>query len=243
MRGVASPKFWSFFLSLHTQSAVAIDAALRAAKTTFLCGDENRSANAGFVSSKRVLLSRISKIVTKFWPTVTHTIRFTLAECGLPQKKMIFRFIDPIWAWIMGASEMDPADILWEPRTQIDNNGTRLYGGGVQYGECFASAYRSCPAGTYPMGISLHWDGTNAHGVYSVPIAIGVANTNRETANSHTCIAYMPVLTGMGREFDASTKAAHVRHYIRQTCIAAVLSVLEGAARHGVRCTLSIDGL
>ena len=159
------------------------------------------------------------------------------------KKKMIFRFIDPIWAWIMGASEMDPADILWEPRTQIDNNGTRLYGGGVQYGECFASAYRSCPAGTYPMGISLHWDGTNAHGVYSVPIAIGVANTNRETANSHTCIAYMPVLTGMGREFDASTKAAHVRHYIRQTCIAAVLSVLEGAARHGVRCTLSIDGL
>ena len=243
VQGVASPQFWSFFLSLHTQSAVAIDAALSAAKKTFLDGDENRSANTGFVASKRTLLSRMSKIVTKFWPAVTHTIRFSLASCGLSHKKMVFRFIDPMWAWIMGARVMDPADILWEPRTQIDNNGRRLYGGGVQYGKCFATAYQSCPAGTYPMGISLHWDGTNAHGVYSVPIAIGVANTNRETANSHTCIAYMPVLTGMGREFEASKKSTTVKHYIRQKCISAILTVLEQGAQQGVRCTLLIDGL
>ena len=148
-----------------------------------------------------------------------------------------------MWAWIVGAREMNPVDVLWEPRTQIDNDGNRLYGGGVQYGKCFETAYQSCPAGTYSMGISLHWDGAHAKGVYAVPIAVGVANTNRETGNSHTCIGYMPVLTGMGREFDASKKAGQVKHYIRQKCIAAILSVLEEGAQRGVRCTCLVDGV
>ena len=243
VEGLASLKFWSFFLKLHTQSTVAIDAALSAAKTTFLISDENERHNTpGFMSSKRTLLIRMSKIHVSFWPGVTHTKRFCLSDYDLPHKKFVFRFIDPMWAWIMGARAIDADELQWQPYTQTDSNGHRLYGGGVQYGTCFHTAYQSCPAGTYPMGISLHWDGTNAHGVYSVPIAIGVANTNRQNANAHICIGYMPVLTGMGKTFDGSPKATTIRHYITQTCIGAILSVLEEGSIRGVRCRLTIDG-
>ena len=241
VQGLASPTFWRFFLSLHTQPVVAIDAALKAAKTTFL-RDENSRANTTFMSSKRTLLSRMSKITPKFWPAVTHTVRFDLSDFNIT-KAMEFRFINPIWAWIMTARGLNPNDLVWTPHQQVDPvSGERLYGGGVQYGRTFETACQSCPLGTYPMALSLHWDGTNAHGMYATPIAIGVANTNGQGAKSHTCIAYMPTFS-QGRQFDLTEKARDIRHYIRQTCIAAILGVLEEGARRGVRCSLIVSGL
>ena len=245
-RGVASETFWTFFLSLHTQSAVAINAALRAAKLTFL-QDENTSANTGvkttFLASKRTLLTRIKKITPQFWPGVTHTVRFDLAELDLPNKKFTFRFINPIWGWLMAVRRLDQQELVWTPTKQVDRvSRKRVYGGGVQYGESFTAAYNSCPVGTSPMGVSLHWDGTSAHGVHSTPIAVGVANVNGQTERSHTCIGYMPVLTGMGKQFQDSDKSTEVKHLIRQTCIAAILTILEEGAVRGVRCVLTVNG-
>ena len=196
------------------------------------------------MASKRTLLDRIKKIKPKFWPSVTHSVHFDLASLDLPSKKFVFRFINPIWAWLLAAVDQDQTDLLWTPYEQVCRvTGERVYGGGVQYGESFAAAFSSCPVGTFPMAMSLHWDGTNAHGLYSTPIAVGVANVNGQSASSHTCIGYMPVLTGMGKRFADTEKSREVKHYIRQKCISEILTVLEEGATRGVRCLVTINGL
>ena len=186
----------------------------------------------------------MKKISPQFWPTVTHTVRFDLKDFDL-SNKVVFRFINPIWGWIIAAQSLHPKDLLWKPYKQKDRvSGARLYGGGVQYGKVFETSCKSCPIGGYVMAISLHWDGTNANGMYSTPIAVGVANINSQSAASHTCIGYMPTLTGMGRAFETTKKASEVKQYIRQQCIAAILRVLDEGARRGVRCTLpTVEGL
>ena len=237
LKHVASDKFWTFFLGIHTQSRVAIDAALQSAKKTFLIEDRK------FFGTKRGVLGALRKL-PPFWNVVTHRMQFNLDEFGMPDKKITFRFLNPIWAWLLAARRQTPGSLLWNPYKQIDRaTGERVYGGGVQYGNAFNAACQSCPVGTYPMGISLHWDGTNANGMYCTPIAIGVANINSASASTRTCIGYMPKLSGMGRRFESTQKARDIRHYIRQKCIQAILSVLEQGARSGVRCTLrSSDG-
>ena len=244
VKAVASDTFWRFFLDLHTESGVTIDAALSAAKSTFF-HDSPASEIHGFVACKRTLLRRMSNIQPPFWPSVTHTIKFDLpAEYRYGrQKRYVFRFINPLWGWIVAAHRLRPEDLQWVPLVQTDRvSGERLYGGGVQYGKAFASAYRSCPIGTYPMALSLHWDGANAKGMHATPIAVGVANINKQPARAHFCIAYMPQLSGVGNEFLTTAKARQIRHYIRQKCIGAILTVLEEGARRGVRCTLDVDG-
>lgn len=237
LKHVASDKFWTFFLGIHTQSRVAIDAALQSAKKTFLIEDRK------FFGTKRGVLGALRKL-PPFWNVVTHRMQFNLDEFGMPDKKITFRFLNPIWAWLLAARRQNPESLLWSPYKQINRfTGERVYGGGVQYGRAFNAACQSCPAGTYPMGIGLHWDGTNANGLGCTPIAIAVDNINSASASTRTCIGYMPSLTGMGKKFANTEKARTIKFHIRQKCIAAVLAVLEEGARRGVRCTLpSTDG-
>lgn len=60
-----SQQFWTFFLPLHTFSAVNIDAALKAAKAAFVT-DKKRKA---FPLSKRQMMEKIATIAP-FWPQV-----------------------------------------------------------------------------------------------------------------------------------------------------------------------------
>ena len=241
MADLCSQHFWTFFLQLHTQSAVNIDKALHAAKTTFMKHFPNAQLKLFPISQKK-LLSRIGNL-TPFWPLVTHTTVFDLNDFGVNQT-IRFKFIDLIWGWITAARRLPPTDMQWIPRMQKDKqSGERLYGGGVQYGDAFATAYLSCPAGAYPMCISLHWDGTNAHGLESTPIVVGVANVNGQSTDAQTCIAYMPVVSAMGKEFSNTKASTRVKHYIRQKCIGAILEVLERSAHYGVICYLpTING-
>ena len=153
----------------------AVDTALRAAKETFTVG-------ANFPQSTRTLFTKIKNKVPPFWSKVTHRVTIDLTEFDVPRtkRKLEFEFIDPVWAWVMVAYEQPEQDMHWTPKRQsITGHDTHnYYGGGMQYGEAFAEAYRSCPAGTFPMCVSLHWDGTSAHGMSSTPICIGVNNTN-----------------------------------------------------------------
>ena len=110
-------------------------------------------------------------------------------------------------------------------------------------GESFASACESCPAGTYPMCIHLHWDGTNSHGLFSTPIVIGVGNTNSMSFNKQYCIGYIPVVSDLGGKFSSAQSTTEMKFYIRNKCVGAILRVLETSARSGVRCRLpSIEG-
>ena len=86
------------------------------------------------------------------------------------------------------------------------------------------------------MLISLHWDGSNAHGLHATPICVGVGNTNSVSSSTQYCIGYMPVISDLGANF--TSQGTELKHYIRNKCIGAILQVLETASRSGVRCRL-----
>ena len=176
-RECASEQFWSYFLHLHTQPAVVIDSALRAAKKTFMAEQKGSLAWKSFPQKISKLMSQVP---TDFWQNVTHTVSIDVSHLQLPKplSSLTFKFIDPSFAWIIAARRQDPCELHWKPVLRTDDNGAPLYGAGVQHGRLFAEACRSCPQGSYPMPFSLHWDGTEAFGVSAAPICVGVANTN-----------------------------------------------------------------
>ena len=91
-------------------------------------------------------------------------------------RSLTFQFLDPVWAWLTVADNLDAEHLHWKPA--VAQAVDPVYGGGIQYGECFREACKSCPQGGYPMCVSLHWDGTSGGGISSDPICIGVMNTN-----------------------------------------------------------------
>ena len=169
---------------------------------------------------------------------VTHYHTIDLRSFGVPPHKseLIFEFLDPVWAWVRAAYRQPASEMQWVPkRCYVREYPTHnYYGRGLQFGEAFAEATRTCSPGTYPMCVSLHWDGSNAHGLAATPICIGVANTNSVSADTQYCIGYMPVLSDMGAKFNKT----EIKYHIRNQCVAAILSVLETSARSGVRCRL-----
>lgn len=219
-------------------SASAIDSALSGVKKTFL-PHKYTPGWRGFPSSRRNLLTRIKRL-TPFWHIVSHTTRIDLSVFNLSSgtRSVEFKFIDPLWGWVMAAQRLHPLDLHWKPIAQ--NQQSPVYGGGIQYGQCFLQACRSVPQGSYPMCVTLHWDGTHGRGLQCVPICIGVANTNSSGSETQFCLGYMPhVPDEKSPEYRLLKSSTTVKHYIRQQCSAAILRVLEAAAAGGVRCRLS----
>lgn len=159
-----------------------------------------------------------------------------LSEFNLPRrlKTMTFHFIDPIWAWISVVLKQPVKDLHWVPKVKTDpeDSQERYYGAGVQFGESFAQACQTCPRGTFPMLIHLSWDGAHAHGIHATPICVGVGNTNSLAADTKYCIGYLPVLSDMGAQYEKTS--TEIRSRLKQECMAAILSVIERAARSGV---------
>ena len=242
IHGSCSPQFWTFFLPMHTLPRHAIDTALGAAKKAFPGESMNLDV---FPTTKRILQSnKIDNYVPPFWPRVMHTIRIDLSSFNLPisKRSLMFRFVDPLWGWIQAACIQHPGDMQWVPKRRFDPNFPHdyYYGGGVQFGESFAEVCQSCPRGTFPMCVALHWDGAHAHGLWSTPVCVGVGNTNSMSTTTRYCIGYLPVVEDMGGAYEGNS--VDINHYIRQQCIAAVLRVLENGARTGVRCRLPAAG-
>ena len=233
MKNLCSDRFWKFFLVMHTFPAVSIDTALASAKRTFL--QRQTTEWKRFPPSKRELLSKIAKL-TPFWHRIRHSLTINVSHFNLPSntKSIDFHFIDPLWAWLRAARRQEPTDLHWKP---FPHGG--YYGAGVQYGESFRQACASCPNGSYPMCISLHWDGTSGKGLSCAPICVGVANSNCCDTSTQFCIGYMPHVPDEGQpEWKGSAKATTVKFYIRQQCASAILRVLETSAKSGVCCRL-----
>ena len=224
--------FWNFYLPLHHLSRSAQDAALKSAKNTFL---QRRSVTyKAFAASKRVLTQKINSISRPFWPMVSHTCEINLTHFNLPSgtKKVAFKFMDPVWGWVVAARRLHPLDLHWKPVSQRDRNP--VYGGGVQFGQAFRQACNSCPAGSYPMPFKLHWDVTSAFAMSAAPLCIGVANYNGSSPDAHCCLGYIPATP----DANMITNSTEVKHFIRQKCALAVLKVLELSARTGLTCRL-----
>jgi hypothetical protein len=232
---MCSVAFWNVFLKMHAYSIKAIDSALQAVKKTFVHGKKEQSE---FPVSRRVLLQKMAA-VPAFWPQVQHTYQVDLRHFNLPSgcKEVTFKFVDPLWGWVMAARRQHPKDMHWKPIAQ--KRGQKLYGGGVQYGECMREACRTIPAGAYPMLFGVHWDGTSAHGVSSSPICVCVGNTNICDKSAQYCIGYMPHVPDEKKpEWKKQPLATRVKFYIRQKCFTAILRILEEAATRGVKVRL-----
>ena len=100
-----------------------------------------------FPASKRAFLKKMRQ-VQPFWPSVSHETTIDVSHFALPSelKEIKFRFIDPVWGWLMAARAQDPSDLHWKPVIQ---SSQPVYGGGVQFGEAFAQACASCPEGAH----------------------------------------------------------------------------------------------
>ena len=234
-----APRFWRIFLPVHTFPVNKIDTILHSAKRTFVV--HNSEEWKKFPSSRRALLEK-TRSWHDFWPRVLHTCQIDLT--GVVKKPLVsgtrsltFQFLDPVWAWLTVADNLDAEHLHWKPVAQAVDP---VYGGGIQYEECFREACKSCPQGGYPMCVSLHWDGTSGGGISSAPICIGVMNTNDGGAETQCCIGYMPKVPDQARpEFAKTSDSTTIKYYIRQECCRAILRVLEAAATKGVICTLS----
>ena len=232
--GVASTDFWALFLALHDQSTVAIDSALHAVKRVFVDVSDRKR----FPISRRQLATEMKKI-GPFWQHVMHEVTIDVSHFQLPSgtKSIQFSFVDPIWGWLVAARRQNAKELHWRPVAQ--RRGHEVYGGGIQYGKFFATAYASLPAGADVMCIGLHWDGTGAFGLDGAPICVCVGNSNSSKADTQYCIAYIPHLPDSRKpEWKKHPKSTEVKFYIRQQCAAAILRVIEEAATRGVKCRL-----
>ena len=233
-----SEEFWRFFLALHEQPGVAIDAALANAKEIFLKEKKGTPEWTNFPGSRRILFRKVDNLGADFFPQVLHSTRINLSQFELPKPVAYvdFKFVDPVFAWIVAAQRQRADDMHFQPSSKRTPSGIPLYGGGIQQGLAFKEACRSCPSGSQPMCFSLHWDGTSAHGVSAAPICVGVSNTNNAGPSAQFCLGYMPHIAQQGKSFYATTTATKVKFHIRQQCVAAILRVLETAAVTGVIC-------
>ena len=233
-------QFWEIFLNVHSFPVNVIDTVLRTAKRTFLV-----KATADwkqFPSSRRKFLEKAG-CANDFWTTVKHTCQIDVTgilrrPLASGTQSVTFEFLDPVWAWLSVAKRLPPEELHWRPIAQ--NFLDPVYGGGMQYGQCFRQACASCPPGGYPMCIGLHWDGTSGGGISSEPICIGVMNTNNCGAETQCCIGYIPKVPDSARaEFAKTADCTKIKFHIRQECCRAILRVLENAATKGVICGLN----
>ena len=235
-RDTCSPQFWDFFLKIHSFPVNIIDTVLTSARKTFIAKQTPEWKR--FPPTRRAVLDKLNKL-QNFWPRVLHQTTMDLTSFALPSgtKSLVFKFVDPVWAWIIAARKQHPLDLHWKPVAQ--NPCNTVYGGGIQYGECFRQACATCPPGAYPMCFALHWDGTSGGGISSTPICIGVSNTNSASADTQFCIGYMPMVPDDKRpEFSKLPASTTLKFYIRQQCCIAILRVLESTTAKGVICRL-----
>ena len=95
---------------------------------------------------------------------------------------------------------------------------------------------RRCP--TAPALIGLSYDAGNASRRRSyTPILISVGNTDYNGMDACICIGYMPELIVAGASSDKNV-VYEAQHELRQSCIGAIIDVIEACGEGGFRCQL-----
>ncbi len=194
--------------------------------------------------SRKKIDEKILKNVGTFWPRVTRRVFIDLSHVGLTslQKKILFKFIDPVYAWAACANKLSaehPLYFKYKPRRH-PTNGNLMYGSTVQNGEILRKACERVPdrerAGPALFGLS--WDAGNASKRRSyTPIVISVGNTDYCGLHACICIAYMPKLPLTSQEL-SSDEGVRARHELMQACAKAIVDVVEKCAKNGFKCIL-----
>ena len=104
------PSFWQFFLPIHHLPSNAIDAALRAAKSTFLFRGTDTFKN--FPPSKRAMLTKMNTVRVQFWPLVIHQVDIDLSRFQLPSGTMSIKFRFIIFIFYRSAGRSSKSDFV-----------------------------------------------------------------------------------------------------------------------------------
>ena len=173
----------------------------------------------------------------RFYPRVTRVVHVDLTQYGVPQP-IRFTFIDPVFAWTLCAQKLVKLNHelhfkfkpLFHPTT-----GQRLFGASVVHGEIMRKACSNCPLGAGPALIGLSYDGGQASRRRSyTPIIVSVGNTDYCGLEACVCVAYMPKLP----KHVSKKHQNDALHKLTQTCIGAIVDVVESCGQNGFVCSL-----
>ena len=177
----------------------------------------------------------------RFHPRVTRFINVDLTHYGL-QKPIRFTFIDPVFAWTLCAQKLVTLDKqlhfkfkpLFHPTT-----GQRLFGASVAHGDIMRRACAKCPRGAGPALMGLSYDSGQASRRRSyTPVIVSVANTDYCGLEGCVCVGYIPALP----RYLLKKHVKEAYHELTQTCIGAILDVVESCGQHGFVCSLQKQG-
>jgi len=126
---------------MHSFTRNVVDTVLRAAKAAFMPSDVKQT-HERFPPTKQSLVRYKIQKVPSFWPLVMCTKRIDLTAFDLSPRlrRITFRFVDPIWAWICAATNQPATEMHWVPQRKTNPVYPRdyYYGEGVEFGESFA---------------------------------------------------------------------------------------------------------
>ena len=239
LAGTFPLSLWRVLGAVLDESKVTQNKVLQAVSATLLSAPERKI----WPKTREVIDKRLSKFgcISSRW-TRTAKIDLTHITPTALQEPIDFQFIDPVVAWVTCAERLSRKHKLHFTYRALLNpeTGEKLYGSSVQHGNIMLEACRRIPnktgVRTGPALFGLSWDAGNASRRRSyTPILISVGNTDYSGLETCTCIGYLPVLSKRLKA-EASQRADHE---LRQACAAAIIEIIDSAAKTGFKCLLS----
>ena len=204
----------------------------------------SKSDAVGWPVSRRQIDDTLKRQVGYFHSRVLRTIHIDLKHHGLPTvNKVKFTFIDPVYAWVDCAYKLAlTEELIFSFKPLHSDLGHRLYGGSVMHGDIMQKACARLQYGSPALvGISLDAGNATKRRSYT-PIVLSVGNTDYAGSKSCTCIGYLPILD-LGDTNVKPKVLEAARHELLQTCMKAIMNIIEETAITGFTCKLpSGDG-
>ena len=234
-------EFWRVFSSIYDQRVVIADKVLKACRDVYV--HENKRM---FPISIRSLRENMLRHGGDFTQYLMHEIRIPVEQFGLPDltDPVVFRFINPLWAWVQAANKMveQGNTMHFDPKAMFhETSNERLYGAGVAFGDKLKFAASRTPQGGKPALFGMSFDGGDSgvsnRSVY--PYCVSVLNFDGADPLACGLVGFQPRLI-VPLTVTKKEKFKLAAAYVQQQCIGAILDVIEGVARDGF--TASIGG-
>ena len=235
VRELFSDEFWRVFGSVHEERAVLIDRVLKTTRDIYVHDPEIRK---NFPISVRAIRESTRKHAGDFASHLMHEVTIDLRRFALPGnvQECKFRFINPLWAWTQVANDMidNGHEMHFVPKMLFEQTGDRLFGAGVQFGNCLKFATSRTPRGGKPALFGISFDGGESgvaeRSVY--PICVSALNFNGADPRQCGLVGFLPIIK-VSKTFKALEKFREVKAHVMQECVGAVLDVMENVARDG----------
>ena len=139
-----TPSMWRVLRAVDNSSQQTQSAVLGACRKML-----PRSQQHLWPGSRKTVDQKIKSRLGHFLPNVMHAVEVDLSHLGLAelQDAMVFRFIDPLFAWSCCARRLDKLDLLHFEYVEYLHPTTteRLYGASVANGNIMREACRKVP--------------------------------------------------------------------------------------------------